>query len=436
MIEPRPYQTSGLDLARAQFKAGKRRVLIVAPTGAGKTIIFSLIVLGHLAKGGRVLVVVHRRELIRQTLAKMIAAGVERVGVIAAGWPADPDAPVQVASIQTLLARDAALPPATLVVFDECHHFVAEQWGTVGAHYASAKIVGVTATPERGDGTPLGDLFDVLVPLVSVRELTDLGFLVPCSVIAPPTKTKKNSAHPVDAYEKHAKGRKAVVFAASVEAAYALAEQFTAKGYPAACVEGDTPADERDAILDRFARGELQILTNVLCLTEGWDCPSVSCAILARGCSATGTFLQMVGRVLRPSPETGKVDALVLDLRGVVHDHGLPDQGRTFSLEGRAISGGDAPVRTCPECEHVIPLCSRACPECGAALSTSDKGLDVAPMKLGRISKANLERAYWDEQIAIARARGYRLGWVAHRWQEKFGRFPAKFWREASRRAA
>jgi DNA repair protein RadD len=435
MIEPRPYQIAGRDRARDAYRSGKRRVLLVAPTGAGKTILFCMIVFGHLAKGGRVLVVVHRRELIKQTVRKVIEAGIGRVGVVAAGWPSDPDAPVQVASIQTLVAR-GSLPEASLVVFDEAHHYVAEEWGLVAQQYATAKIVGVTATPERGDGTPLGDLFDVLIPIVSVKQLTRLDFLVPCKVIAPPKRLKRNGIPPLEAYEKYARGRKAVVFAASVRQAYELAEEFSAAGYPAACIEADTPTDERDATLERFDHGDLLVLCNCYVLTEGWDCTSVDTCILARGCSHPGMFLRIVGRVLRIHP--GKTEAILLDLRGAVHAHGLPDDDRVFSLEGKPISGGDAPIKVCPECSAVIPLGCVTCPYCHAIVGERDAGDGNGERhELTTITRQERERLFFVEHLQIANDRGYRPGWVAHRFQEKFGHFPAALWRElVGRRAA
>jgi superfamily II DNA or RNA helicase len=436
MIDPRSYQVAGRDLLRAAFADGNRRVVGVAPTGAGKTILFCKIVLGHIAKPGRrVLAVVHRRELIKQTVRKMREAGIERVGVIAAGWASDPDALVQVPSVQTLLAREQRPEGVTLIVLDEAHHYVAETWGTIVASYPDAKIIGVTATPERGDGTPLGDLFEALVPIVSVGELTRLGFLVPCEVIAPPKRLRHNAQSPLDAYTKHAPGRQAVVFASSVEEAHALAQEFSAAGFPAACVEADTPAANRDSILERFERGELRVLCNVFVLTEGWDCPSVEVCILARGCSATGTYLQMVGRVLRPAP--GKSSALLIDLRGAVHEHGLPEEDRAFSLEGRAISGGDAPVKTCPECERTIPLPARTCPNCGTAQAGAMRGEPIERHELTRAQRREQERGDFVEQLEAARQRGYKPGWAAHRFVERYGRFPAALWRElVGRRAA
>lgn len=424
----RPYQTQALDLARGAFRK-HRRVLLVAPTGAGKTVIFSAVVTGAISKGKRVVVIVHRRELVRQTLAKMLAAGIARVGVIAAGYASDPDAPVQVASIQTLLARDA-LPEADLVILDEAHHFVAAEWGAVASHYTRARILGVTATPERGDGRPLGDLFDVLVPIVSMSDLIEQRFLVQPKVIAPRRYTKLSdlSAEAVfESVREHGADRgRIVIFARSIEHASGIAEHFRANGIAAKTVSAETPADERDATLAAFADGSIRVVCNVFCLTEGWDCPPCDCAVLARGFSFPGSYLQAVGRVLRPAE--GKRDALVIDLRGVVHLHGLPEADRVFSLDGKAISGGDAPVKTCPRCEAEVAIASMTCPFCGFEFPVIEA--PTVRVKLSRIDQLTLEREFFLESIEESELRGYRNGWVAHRFVDKFGRFPASLWRE------
>ncbi len=778
MISLRPHQTTGIKLARERYREGHRSVLLVAPCGAGKTLIFCWVARSAVERGGRVLVVVHRRELVKQTVAKMRLSGLGRVGIIAAGEPSDPDAPVQVASICTLLARvkrssgglfvGDGLPDATLVVPDEAHHYVSDEWSLIKDRYAAAKILGVTATPERGDGRALGDLFDVLVPVASVKELIAAGYLVPCDVIAPPKKMKRNHEDPVDAYVKHGGGRKAVVFASSVKAAYELAGRFTMAGFPAACIEGEMDAGARDIALDRFARGELRVLVNVFVLTEGWDCldeeteiltadgwrgighvkkgdiveslnlatgqlestvvesygerelrpaermvtlrsqhvdirtteghryfvkyrdparngalsttflektgaelvarrsayalpltstyeqpfpgvaltddelrfvawfmtdggfertavcisqskefrheirallgrldldftsrvrpprkgsyanakpltvfripkgtgsnkrrgwfarfapyldkcvsellhgmtreqflvfwsellkgdgessagragwlwcdkaqadaysaiairrglsasfstrttangvlmcrlsirearwltsdpsdpraarvgfdapregervwcvsnrnrtvitrrrgkvaiigncPSVEVCILARGCSSAGTYLQMVGRCMRPSPETGKTRALLIDLRGVCHEHDLPDADRVYSLEGRGIGGGgEAPLKTCKACDHACAIACRVCPACGKEFPAA--GWDEKALPLTKIEKAEVERTFFVQALDRARMRGWKDGYAAHAFVEKFGRFPAKLWRE------
>lgn len=423
----RPYQERALDRARAAYRT-HRSVLLVAPTGAGKTVIFAAVALGAIAKGRRVLVVVHRRELVRQTIAKLQNAGIDRVGVIAAGWARDPDAPVQVAMVQSMLAA-AHYPPATLVILDEAHHHVAAEWGLVAARYATAKVLGVTATPERGDGAALGDLFDAIVPVASIRELTALGYLCPLDVVAPEGRRQHLAEDPVRAYLELAPGRQCVLFAASVAEAEGFRDRLSAAGYPTAAISGETPAADRDAVLARFAAGEIRVVCNVFVLTEGWDCPSVEVCLLARGCGSVGTYLQMVGRVLRPHP--GKARALLIDLRGCVHEHGLPQEDRDYSLDGVAISAPRAAAaRRCRECGWVGAPGTPACPDCGYVFpAPAPQQVERAKLETVR-ERATREESEGRALFEQARRAGRKPGWAAHRHVELFGRFPAKLWRE------
>ena len=190
----RPYQQQGIDAAKQAYRGGARAILAVCPTGGGKTRIGVEFVKGALRKGGNVIWLAHREELLTQARDRLIADGIDRVGLIASGQRTV-NARVQVASVQTLAARmNKGLPPASVVVFDEAHHFVAAQWGAVAAAYKDSTILGLTATPQRGDGRPLGDLFDHLVPISSVKELqatidpvTGRAVLVPCVIWRPST---------------------------------------------------------------------------------------------------------------------------------------------------------------------------------------------------------------------------------------------------------
>ena len=174
-LELRPYQIDADARIRAAFRQ-HRRVCLCMPTGAGKTITFGHIAAGVVRKSRRALILVHRRELIRQTLTKLAFFGVE-AGVIAAGWPADPSKPIQVASVQTLARRLDQAPAADLVIVDECHHAVAGQWSDVLAHYPDGLILGCTATAERADGRGLSEQFDTLVIGATTAELVTQGHL-------------------------------------------------------------------------------------------------------------------------------------------------------------------------------------------------------------------------------------------------------------------
>lgn len=368
MITLRPYQERAIDALRDAYVRGRRAPCLVLPTGGGKTRIAAAIIQAAIARGRRVLFAAHRTELIDQTVAKLADVGVTDVRVIqAARDEGRADAPVIVGSIQTLTTDRwvDGIPAVDLAILDECHHAVCGSWRRVLKPHPRALLLGLTATPERGDGQPLGDLFDELVVGATVRELTDLGHLVPCRVWAPDRQLDagKLALDPVDAYEQHGQGRPAIVFAATIAHARELAVRF---GDRADVVTGTGSRDARRVALERFAAGELRVIVNVAVLTEGFDCPSAAVAILARRMRHAGTYLQMVGRVLRPAP--GKLGATLVDLVGAVHEHGTPDLDRDYSLTGEAISKPvRLAIRQCSSCGSVFAAAA-ACPHCGAAV--------------------------------------------------------------------
>lgn len=432
----RPYQARAIADARAAYASGKRAILLVAPTGAGKTRIGTEIVSSALARGRRVLWLAHRAELLTQARDTLRAEGVTHLGVISAALPhlADPSAPVQVASVQTLGARDLA-PHADVVVFDEAHHYVASEWLTFAERYAHATRLGLTATPVRSDGTPLGDLFDHLVVVASIAELTRQGYLVPCDVIAPPRAlTGAIAQDPVDAWYQHARGQQTVVFARGVQHAREIRDAFRARGVQAAHVDGTTERVLRDRALDDFKRGHVQVLTNAQVLTEGFDAPTASCCLLARACSSLGAYLQIVGRVLRPAP--GKSRATLLDLTGAVHRHGLPEDDREYSLDGEGVRSVKKPsLKTCLTC-GATHAPAPVCPRCGTVYPVERPVLTVTGDDLRRVAFADLNDAHLREEFArlvqIADARGYKRGWAAYRFVAKHGRRPPRAWEAAS----
>lgn len=382
-IELRAYQTRTIDDARALVRQGRRRVLVVAPTGAGKTTIAGAIAAGHVQNAAepRVVWMAHRAELLRQAADRMRDFGLrveyngESVG-----------APVYVTSVQSLLASREA-PDASLVVFDEAHHYVSDEWMQVARAYVDAPnkpiILGLSATPEREDGTGLRAIFDGIVVAAQVRELMDLNVreptqgLVEPEVVHPPAGSLgKNelARHPVDAYRELAGGRSTVVFAPNVPAAEKYAEDFRAAGIPAACIHGKLSTDEREARLAAFAAGDLAVLTNVAILTEGWDCPRTKCVMFARKVGSLPLYIQMVGRALRPwhpswvglgGPRSAaSVVPLVVDLADVVNAHGPVDEPLEYSLTGRAVRRAGTPegARFCRSCGLIVE--GEACPGC------------------------------------------------------------------------
>lgn len=366
----REYQTRAIAELRAKYQAGHRAPCLVLPTGAGKTVVAADIIRSSIARRNRVLFLVHRAELLGQSVSKLEQAGITDLRIIQAGSDlGSPIAPVAVASIPTLTRWTDRQPQADLVIVDECHHVVAKTWKRLADHYADALLLGLTATPQRADGRSIGDVFDSIVVGATVRELTDLGHLVPCRVFAPPQtlEAKHIALSPVEAYAKHGEGQRAVIFCMTVEHAQRVAEDMNAAGVPTGVVHGELSKDDRRRVLADLDAGRIRAVASIGVLTEGWDSPRVAVCILARKPQHTGLYLQMVGRVLRPSP--GKTHATLIDLCGSVHDHGTPDMERQYSLDGKGISKVDRDqIRQCLTCGGVFRAGPTQCPLCGVEM--------------------------------------------------------------------
>lgn len=425
MTPLRDYQARTIDACRAAYRDGKRSILIVSPTGSGKTRMGAEIARNVYTRRRRVRWIAHRRELIQQAAERLAAEGAI-VGPLGG---------IEVESIQTLLSRDKS-DPVDLTVLDEAHHYVAAEWGRIAHAAKGGLVVGLTATPERGDGTPLGDLFDHMVVAASIRELTELGHLVPCTVKGPPKRLGNSLAEdPVIAYEREARGTRAVVFCQSVAHAREVAESFTEAGFPAACVDGTMRTDDRDRALRAFRDGELRVLTNVFVLTEGWDCPETETCILARSVGSAAMLLQTIGRVLRPSP--GKARALVLDLCGAVYEHGLPDADREYCLTGKAIRTGDTgkKLTRCVKCQAIVPAVD-TCRECGGRVpkvkvrAPKPRLTPEQLLEISRVTPQEQKEAFLARKLAEARVRVTKSGkpfskeWAYHQYRARFGHMP------------
>jgi superfamily II DNA or RNA helicase len=434
----RPHQARAMGEMRVAARAGKRGVLVVMPTGGGKTCLAAHAVASHIAKGGRVVWFAHRRELVRQAADTLRAF---ELPVGADGLNAS--APVQVLSVQGSLMK-GEVPPGSLCVFDEAHHFAGDQWKTLMHAYPDSIRLGLTATPERKDGRGLGaaGLFDHLVTAAQISELVAAGFLVPCEVRGPARKLKTGqlAQSPVDAYRKHAAGSRAVVFCHSVKASHDAAETFREAGFAAAAIDGTTEGDFRDDILKRFASGRLDVVCNMQVLTEGWDCPPAETCILARGCGSVGLYLQMVGRVLRAHP--GKSRALLLDLRGVVHAQGfgMPDEDREYALDGagirrKGIAGGD---RYCPVCKALVS--GEWCDGCGTQLRDRE-GVELMGLELEQLTlPQRMAHVPEDKRVQMlarfirgATVKGHKPAAALYKFRGTFGFMPPRAVIEAAR---
>jgi ATP-dependent helicase IRC3 len=350
MFALRPYQTECIAAIQAAAARGIRRALNALPTGVGKTVIFAHLALLY---PSRILVLVHRDELVTQTIDKLILAGFRpaEIGVVKAERD-EHDRRVVVASVQTLsrerrLARLVA--DFILCIVDEGHHATADSYRRVleyvGAFQPAGPLVlGFTATAERHDGTALGDVFEEitfergLIPMIREKYLSDVR-AIQVNLAADFHRLHTRAGDIIDseseellldadapehvakAYLEHAAGRKAIVFTPTVRVAEAMAEAFTAEDVAAEAVSGATPIAERRAILQRFHTGETRAVPNCAVLIEGYDEPSVDCVIVARPTKSSPLYRQMVGRGLRRYP--GKQDCLILDVVGMTERHDL-----------------------------------------------------------------------------------------------------------------
>lgn len=459
MLALRDYQQEAEALCRAEYARGHRAVMLVMPTGAGKTVTFVSVAHQAAERGRRVLILVHRRELLDQTSRTLTTFSLKH-GLITAGSTQFSGHPIQVASVQTIVRRMTKMRwQPDFIIVDECHHATGTtSWGKVLDQYPTAKVLGVTATPERLDGRGLGahagGFFNAMVIGPSAAELTERGYLSPAKVFAPtqqvdlsgvrsragdfaanelavamdkPTITGDAVAH----YRRLCDGEPAIAFCASVAHAEHVAESFCAAGYAAASIDGSLDRMVRSRRIADLGTGKLQVLTSCDIISEGTDIPVVSAAILLRPTQSLALCLQQMGRAMRPFP--GKTHATILDHVGNCFRHGLPADDRDWSLDGKPKKKGRKkedealPVRQCTQC-YAIHTPAPTCPHCGFIYPVKARHVEEIDGELAEINKVlaqrqrNREQAHaqsLEDLICLAKARGYKNphGWANHVWK-------------------
>lgn len=458
-VQLRPYQTKAIENVRAALRAGKRRILICAPTGSGKTLTSGAIILGAHAKGSRVVFAAHRKELVDQSVTALSRLGLSAIGVIRAGDKRrDPRQPIQVASIQTLSRRVKIDPPPQIIFIDECHRALSASYQKhLYEAYPNAIIIGLTATPCRTDNKPLSAGFDVMVQVATYSELIAGGFIDEPHVYSTPmlpdlssVRTSGGDFNQDDLeaavnkgaligdlgvqWKKHNGGRRTVVFAVSVSHSQAIVKMFTEMGVKAEHLDGTTPEEERVAILKRLDSGATQVVSNCNVLTEGWDQPSVKCLILARPTKSLALYMQSAGRCLRP---WGGVRPIILDHGGNVDRHkGLPHMDREWSLEKKPKrkQGGAPPVKACPACFGFVAAGSGTCPLCGHVFANEPdenaKAVEPIPVDLAlrTLEGDDAKLAFFRQLHKTCRERGWKFGAAIHRYEARFGEPPAPEW--------
>ena len=363
-LTPRPYQYEAVAALLAAAARGVQRPLLVLPTGTGKTIVFALLVQ---RRGGRSLILAHRDELIQQAVDKLrLVDPTLPLGVVQATRD-EHTAPTVVASVQTLSRRTRltrVVPDFQTIVIDEAHHAPAPTYRRILDYCRAWRpdgplVVGVTATPERGDRHSLREVFDRIVYQKTLLEMMQAGYLVDLRALQVLLQADFDAlrtshgdfveaeleslllaanapAQVLAAFQAHAADRKALLFTPTVALAYAMADTFRTAGIPAEALDGTTPLATRRAILQRLHTGETRVVANCAVLTEGFDEPSVDCIIVARPTQSALLYQQMLGRGTRTYP--GKTDCLLLDVVGVSTRHTLYTAATLFACEAATLA--------------------------------------------------------------------------------------------------
>jgi superfamily II DNA or RNA helicase len=449
----REYQHDIISEARGLMRQGIKSILIQSPTGSGKTLLTAHMLGTASGKGLHCWFMVHRRELIKQSISTFAQVGIKH-GVVAAGWYEEPHLNVQLASVQTVARRVDRIKNPKLIVWDEAHHVAAGSWSKIHAAFPDAFHIGLTATPERLDGTGLKQWFKAMVKGPAVRWLIDNKFLSEYKIYAPPSinttdihsrmgdfvKSELSAAidkptitgDAIRHYQKYGMGKRAVCFCVSIEHSQHVAKQFMDAGIEAVHVDGESSMEHRDQSIERFRKNEIKVLTNVDLFGEGFDLPALEVAILLRPTQSLGLYLQQVGRALRPFP--GKSHAVILDHAGNCARFGLPDEERDWSLEPKdkksRASGSSANIRICPKCFAAQTLGSDSCKFCGFEFEKSPRQVDQVEGELEEVDAEALRRHRNAEQgkaqslqelIAVGKSRGYQRpeAWARYVWRAR-----------------
>lgn len=419
----RPYQQDMIDRCRESLKT-HNAPLMVAATGAGKTALTVKMMATAAARGRSSIFMVHRDTLLMQTSRALWQQRLEH-GLIASGRGMS-KLPVQVASVQTLVRRLAKVSAPDLIIIDEAHRAASETYRKIIAAYPTAKIVGLTATPARTDGKGLDDVFDDLVPGPSVGELIRDGYLSPYKIYGPQSKVDLSGVRTrmgdfaaddlekaldkptitgdaVATYLRLAKGKRCVVFCATLNHMRHVAQAYNDAGVPAEFMDGSTPANEREDILKRLASGETLILCNVELAIEGLDIPAVEAVQWLRPTASLIIWMQGNGRGLRRSE--GKRHLIVLDQVDNWRRHGLPDDEREWSLAGetkqqRKARESEVKAKQCGKCYHVFNAGPTHCPACGEPLAGEVRKIEIIEGDLVEVDVEAVRREQKREQGA------------------------------------
>jgi DNA repair protein RadD len=441
MLTLRPYQQAAISSIYGYFQNHKGNPLVVIPTAGGKSLVMAAFIEGVLKAWPeqRILIVTHVRELIAQNHAEMIGLWPEApAGIYSAGLgKREAQARILFAGIQSIHRRTQEVGHTDLVLIDEAH-LIPGNTSTMYRGFLDGlarinpalKVIGFTATPFRLDSGMLHEgknaLFTDIAYEAPVRDLIDAGYLSALVSKQPATRLdvskvgtragdfiQRDLAAAVDQEAitraavteiiAHGRDRKSwLAFCSGVEHARHVAEEFGRQGIICRTIFGDTPKDERDAIIVAFKRGEIRALASMGVLTTGFNAPAVDLIALLRPTKSAGLYVQMVGRGTRLAP--GKENCLVLDFAGNVRRHGPIDLVRP--RRPGETGGGEAPTKLCPECDSIIALSATECPDCGHLFPAREVKIAPTAATLPVLSP----KLQWLEVAGVSYSRHDKLG--------------------------
>lgn len=432
----REYQIDLINNVRNSYRHGKKAPCIVLPCGGGKSVVVAEMAKRTTEKGNRVLFIVHRKELcdqIRNTFSR---------------WGVDMDL-CQIGMVQTVCRHLDKVSAPSLIITDENHHSKAKSYMEIYKAFPNAYRIGVTATPQRLDGSGLKDVNDDLIVGVSAKWLIENKFLAPYEYFAPTlvdlekVKVTKGEydekqveeimikraifGDVIAYYNKLAKGKQAICYCTTIKHSQAMTEHFNENGITAVHIDGETPKNERDEVIEKFRNGEIKILCNVDLISEGFDVPDCECAILLRPTKSLTLYIQQSMRCMRY--KDGKT-AVIIDHVGNYVRHGLPDSDREWTLDGKAKKDKSAfkntELQTCPNCFEVFAKYDlqkklvRICPHCKYVLPIPKKQEieEIRETALQKITDFVVnydspnECGSYQELLLYAKRKGYKSGWA------------------------
>lgn len=446
MITLRPYQNIAVQSLRQNIAAGRKHLILCAPTGAGKTVMFSYMVAGALAKEKKCLIITHRAELLTQAGGTLSNFGIKPLQIRPGKKiPNLTEKLVCVGMAQTLKRRvkedgeyQRYLAGLDLVIIDEAHtqdsELLLKYFGD------QTTVIGATATPHREPKQiQLDDFYHNIVEVTSVAQLVRDGYLakpltygVKVDLSGVRTKAGEYDQEQVgqtfterklyngvfENYQKITPGKKAIIFSSNVESSKTLVESLRNRGLPIEHIDGTTPDGERKRILAWFRATPDALISNVGILNAGFDDPSIEVVILYRATKSLPLYLQMCGRGSRTTPT--KSTFIILDFGNNVTTHGFWEEDRQWTLRNKKKpKEGAAPVKECPECSAMLPVSTRTCNYCGHHFEpTDEEKREAVIVELQKLTYAEVreevKRADFARLEMIATAKGFKKGWIYH----------------------